>query len=366
MDSIMNIYLDDRYPDISTFASPRDCISDDPIQLLSSYTPMSKERRGLIYTSLTGAKTGWSLFHLSNRPNWELRNSRTFWHAMDMKFQRFLKEYRELRIHCNERSHLGVCPGATHAGAAHANARQNARGGRCLNNCTKGGKYALHDTLQNALVKALNGDNIKAVAIEAHPYSTETNRTDISISSAETPDEVLFYVDTTITNKNQNKIPKLRKLTVENDDLDCCQNLLMNTMVVNNHIFQASKLKLQKYKRSHESARANGSHSNASIVPFAVDTLGNFCSVAITFLKAIAKTKFAKISNKAEVRELAASNWISTTCRDIQTAIIKTCAYNNRFALKCAFGESYNELYPGTIYSPPSYDAHFPSAIMSS
>ena len=59
-------------------------------------------------------------------------------------------------------------------------------------------------------------------------------------------------------------------------------------------------------------------------------------------------------------------NWISTTCRDIQTAIIKTCAYNNRFALKCAFGESYNELYPGTIYSPPSYDAHFPSAIMSS
>ena len=118
----------------------------------------------------------------------------------------------------------------------------------------------------------------------------------------------------------------------------------MNTMVVNNHIFQASKLKLQKYKRSHESARANGSHSNASIVPFAVDTLGNFCSVAITFLKAIAKTKFAKISNKAEVKELAASNWISTTCRDIQTAIIKTCAYNNRFALKCAFGESSNKL----------------------
>ena len=59
-----------------------------------------------------------------------------------------------------------------------------------------------------------------------------------------------------------------------------------------------------------------------------------------------------KISNKAEVKELAASNWISTTCRDIQTAIIKTCAYNNRFALKCAFGESYNDLYPGTIYSP--------------
>ena len=83
--------------------------------------------------------------------------------------------------------------------------------------------------------------------------------------------------------------------------------------------------------------------------------------------EAVAKTKFAKISNRGEVRELAASNWISIACRDIQTAIIKTCVdSNNRFALKCAFGESYNELYPGTIYSPPSYDVRFPSAIMSS
>ena len=58
-------------------------------------------------------------------------------------------------------------------------------------------------------------------------------------------------------------------------------------------------------------------------------------------------------------------NWISTTCRDIQTAIIKTCAYNNRFALKCEFGESYNDLYPGTIYSPPSYDVRFSSTATS-
>ena len=70
--------------------------------------------------------------------------------------------------------------------------------------------------------------------------------------------------------------------------------------------------------------------------------------------------------NIAEVKEHAASNWISTTCRDIQTAIIKTCAYNNRFALKCAFGESYNDLYPGTIYSPPSYDVRFSSTATSS
>ena len=37
-----------------------------------------------------------------------------------------------------------------------------------------------------------------------------------------------------------------------------------------------------------------------------------------------------------------------------------------RFALKCAFGESYNDLYPGTIYSPPSYDVRFSSTATSS
>ena len=68
------------------------------------------------------------------------------------------------------------------------------------------------------------------------------------------------------------------------------------------------------------------------------------------------------IKNSLTYKLILLRNWVSTrTCRDIQTAIIKTCAYNNRFALKCAFGESYNDLYPGTIYSPPSYDVRFSS-----
>ena len=116
----------------------------------------------------------------------------------------------------------------------------------------------------------------------------------------------------------------------------------------------------------HDNACANGRPPSSIVVPFAVDTLGNFCSVAVIFLKKLAKIKFAKIPGSKELQDLTASTWVNTTCRDIQTAIIKTCAYNNRFALKCAFGESYNALYPGTIYSPPSYDVRFPSAIMSS
>ena len=71
--------------------------------------------------------------------------------------------------------------------------------------------------------------------------------------------------------------------------------------------------------------------------------------------------KFKKTPGLKESRELAASNWVKNTCRDIQTVVIKTCAYNNRYALKCAFGEEYNELYPGTIYSPPS--SYFSSTV---
>ena len=62
------------------------------------------------------------------------------------------------------------------------------------------------------------------------------------------------------------------------------------------------------------------------------------------------------IPGSKEFQDLTASTWVNTTCRDIQTAIIKTCAYNNRSALKLAFGEEYDKLYPGLIYSPPSYN----------
>ena len=53
-----------------------------------------------------------------------------------------------------------------------------------------------------------------------------------------------------------------------------------------------------------------------------------------------------KIPGSTEFRDLTASTWVNTTCRDIQTAIIKTCAYNNRSALKLAFGEEYDKLSP--------------------
>ena len=69
-----------------------------------------------------------------------------------------------------------------------------------MNNCTKGGKYALHSAVQNVLAKALNGQNLKAVIVEPHPFATESNRTDISISSAEKPGEIFYYVDTTVIN----------------------------------------------------------------------------------------------------------------------------------------------------------------------
>ena len=72
-------------------------------------------------------------------------------------------------------------------------------------------------------------------------------------------------------------------------DISITNIINMHTLIINyvndTHTYIIIYIKtttfsaLQKYKRSHDNARANGSHSNASIVPFAVDTLGNFCSV---------------------------------------------------------------------------------------
>eukprot|EP00943_MAST-04B_sp_MAST-4B-sp1_P003283 g3283.t1 len=91
----------------------------------------------------------------------------------------------------------------------------------------------------------------------AHPYATESNRTDISISSAEKPGEILYYVDTTVTNAQQKRIPKLKKLT-DADNIVCCRDLLLNETVVNNHIFSATAKKLRKFKGCHDSACENG------------------------------------------------------------------------------------------------------------
>ena len=103
--------------------------------------------------------------------------------------------------------------------------------------------------------------------------------------------DVLYYVDTTVTNGQQKKIPKRKKLSV-NDNIVCCQNLLLNQTVVDNHIFSAAKTKLRKYKSCHEDLSATGTSTDSKIVPFAVDALGNFCSVSIILLKKLAKVKF--------------------------------------------------------------------------
>jgi hypothetical protein len=87
------------------------------------------------------------------------------------------------------------------------------------------------------------------------------------------------------------KDTKTQKISIT-DNKVCCQNLLLNQTVVDNHIFSATKIKLRKYKSCHEDARKNGTSTDSKIVPFAVDALGNFCSVSIILLKKLAKVKF--------------------------------------------------------------------------
>ena len=153
----------------------------------------------------------------------------------------------------------------------------------------------------------------------------------------------------------------MKKLTTK-DNIICCQDLLLNQNISKNHIFSATQRKLRHYKRCHENARGNGSLSNPTIVPFSVDTQGNFCSVALLFLKWMAKLKFKNMPGDKRLKDRAQSDWVSETCRNIQVQVIKTAAFNNRLALKESFGIDYSKLFPGSIFNPPSYSENFVSS----
>ena len=62
------------------------------------------------------------------------------------------------------------------------------------------------------------------------------------------------------------------------------------------------------------------------------------------------------------MKDLAQSNWVSETCRNIQVQVVKTTAFNNCLALKSSFGMDYNKLFPGSIFNPPSYSENFISS----
>ena len=59
----------------------------------------------------------------------------------------------------------------------------------------------------------------------------------------------------------------------------------------------------------------------------------------------IAKIKFVNVSSSKEFYHLATSTWVFTTRRDIQPRLLKLVLIIIGFALKCAFGEAYNEVY---------------------
>ena len=82
-----------------------------------------------MYTSLTGAKTGWALFHISNRPNWQISEIN-----LDSAQVR-----RKLALLVILRDNVYAA-------------------GDVFYNCTKGAKYALHSTVQTTLAKAINFD----------------------------------------------------------------------------------------------------------------------------------------------------------------------------------------------------------------
>ena len=134
-------------------------------------------------------------------------------------------------------------------------------------------------------------------------------------------------------------------------------------MLVDSTIFSAQRK--DSYESTNVAMKMQGEMVRIQIpviIPFAVDTQGNFCSVALLFLKSIAKLKFKNMPGDSRLKDRAQSDWVSETCRNIQVQVIKTTAFNNRLTLKESFGMDYSKLFPGSIFNPPSYSENFISS----
>ena len=91
-----------------------------------------------------------------------------------------------------------------------------------------------------------------------------------------------------------------------------CSKILFKSLfgspLSENQVLELEKVSYYEHKKKykklpHEDASTNGTSTDSKIAPFAIDTLGNFCSVSIILLKALAKVKCLKTPGSKESQE---------------------------------------------------------------
>ena len=161
------------------------------------------------------------------------------------------------------------------------------------------------------------------------------------ISDEEPPDDIVYYINTKVTNGRRTKAYYLKQLSTR-DNNDCCKNLLLNEIIVadpnvtKHHGVRATTYINLIYDIQHPKG-SRGCQENTIV--------DNVKSTLVTAPLAVAASKPAtspdnNIENAYNIlsTEESTPDVIASTTKsmliDIQTAIVKTCAYYNRSALK--------------------------------
>ena len=202
-----------------------------------------------------------------------------------------------------------------------------------------------------------NKDNI-LFDEEATPDVTESPTNDMLISDVEPPDDIIYYVDTNVTNGQQRKAHYLKQLSI-NDNIACRKNLLLNEIIVTNQVYRATtNIKKKNSPGCQENEIVNDIKSPSVTAPLAVATSRNCRSAAQISLNKLEKVQFETTCNTKQFKDFITTVLINTSY-DIHLPIIKTCAYNNRYTLKCGFDKDQDILYHGTMYHTSLTNAHF-------
>ena len=163
----------------------------------------------------------------------------------------------------------------------------------------------------------------------------------------EPPDDIVYYLNTKVTNGHWRKAYYLKQLSMR-DNNDCCKNLLLNEIfivadpnVTKHHGVRATTYINLIYDIKHPK-RSKGCQENA-IVDNVKSTLVTALLAVAHYLKQffnqVIKTyaynnQFKNLPGDKRLKDRVQSDWVSKTCRNIQVQVIKTAAFNNHLALK--------------------------------
>ena len=102
-----------------------------------------------------------------------------------------------------------------------------------------------------------------------------------------------------------------------------------------------------------------------AVYPFAIDTNGSFCDMAILFLRKIAVVKFSNEPGSEPLIAWKRANWVQETCLLIQSTVLRAASlYFHRGLRKC-FANDYARLFDSPVCSRLENDVsgHSPTHI---